>query len=525
MRERPRDPARWVAHAKACLGAGLFDEAERALTRACRLAERPELWQQLARLRFERRDLPSAIAAGERMIALRPDDAALRLVHGRLLLADDRMEEAQTHLRRALAAPATRAAAALSLGRIALFLDRREEACAWFRRAFENGRGEPLALAQLLRHDDLSSRCPEAHEAVRLAAREDLPPNVRAHLLFGHAECLIRDRAWDACWKFLERANAMMEEHFRRLGRSYDPEREEHAVARLVNLFDEPTCALDETEARDEKGRAASSLRRPVFIVGMPRSGTSILERTLVEGTPVVALGERPELGRIYDETMARHRREGRFPLHDVKVLRSLRRRYFDMLGDRIAGAAAWTDKMPANIYAVGIAAAILPEARFLFLDRRGWRDHYFSLFRHPFSDGYFYTTRIEHIDHFASLHRRMARCWRRMTAGRCMDVVFEDFIADPQGTKARILRFLELPDDTAPGTARRTRSVRTFSHGKAHRRADPSRVFDASPFHAMIERRLDACGRGERRRPYGPASVGAGGGEVMSPEPGERNA
>ncbi|RMF16078.1 MAG: sulfotransferase family protein [Alphaproteobacteria bacterium] len=423
------------------------------------------------------------------MVALAPDDPALRLVHGRLLLADDRMEEAEDQLRRALDDPATRPAAALSLGRIALFLDRRTDALAWFRRALEGDAPEPLALAQLLRHGDLASDSREAREALRLAERDDLPANVRAHLLFGHAECLLRESAWMPSWAMLERANATMEDHFRHLGRAYDPAHEEHSIRQLMQLFEEPVSALDATKyaACDDP---SSEDGRPVFIIGMPRSGTSVLEQTLAADGRLVPLGERPELGRIYEEVMVRHAQEGRFPLRDAKALQELRRHYFEMLPERARGTIGWTDKMPANIHAVGIAAAILPEARFLFVERRSWQDHYFSLFRHPFSEGYFYSSRIEHIEHFAGLYQRMAERWQEMLGGRCMEILFEDFVANPDHVKKEILRFLNLPASPAKPTARGAKAVRTFSHGKAHQRVEPARPFDASPFHEMIERR-----------------------------------
>lgn len=489
VRDDIRDPARWIAHANACLAAGLVREADSAMVKACRLTRRPALWRQLAQFRFARHDLAGAIAAGEEMIAIAPDDPALRLVHGRLLLADDRMEEAEDHLRRALVDPATRPAAALSLGRIALFLDRRMDALAWFRRALEGDAPEPLALAQLLRHGDVASDSREAREALRLAERDDLPANIRAHLLFGYAECLLRESAWMPSWTMLERANATMEDHFRHLGRAYHAAREERSIHRLLQLFEKPIPDLDTTKeaACDDP---PSEDGRPVFIIGMPRSGTSVLEQTLAADGRLVPLGERPELGRIYEEVMVRHEREGRFPLHDAKALQELRRRYFEMRPERARGAIGWTDKMPANIHAVGIAAAILPEARFLFMERRSWQDHYFSLFRHPFSEGYFYTSRIEHIEHFAGLHRRMAERWQQMLDGRCMEILFEDFVMNPDRVKKEILCFLKLPASPAKPAARGAQAVRTFSHGKAHQRAEPARPFDASPFHAMIEQR-----------------------------------
>ncbi len=486
-REDPHDPAPWIAHANACLRAGLSAEAEEAMTQAARLARRPELWRQLAQFRFARHDLAGAIAAGRQMVALAPADSGSQLVLGRLLLADDRMEEAEQCLHRALDDPATRPAAALSLGRIALFLDRREDALAWFRRALEGRSPEPLALAQLLRHGRLASDAPEAREALRLAERDGLPPNVRAHLLFGHAECLLREARWKRCWSMLERANATMEEHFQRLGRVYEPRREERAISRLLALFEDPLPSLDE-EAKEPV--------RPVFIIGMPRSGTSVLERTLAADDRIAPLGERPELGRIYEQAMTRLAREGRSPLDEPDTLRELRRRYFAMLPEAARGSPAWTDKMPANIHAVGIAAAILPEARFLLLERNSWRDHYFSLFRHPFSEGYFYASRITHIDHFAALHRRMAEHWKKVLGERCMTVVFEEFVSSPESVSEEILHFLELPAAAPKRRIPTPSGVRTFSHGKAHRRPDASRSFDASAFHAIIEHLLADEGR-----------------------------
>lgn len=197
---------------------------------------------------------------------------------------------------------------------------------------------------------------------------------------------------------------------------------------------------------------------RPVFIVGMPRSGTSLVEQMLASHPQVAGggeLGTLPDLQRAMDARAGGGFAAG-YPscLLDLapEALADAARRILASLDQaaRQAGkpaAARVTDKLPDNAMRLGLIALVLPHAR-IIVCRRHPLDTGLSLFQQHFSGNIPYSTSLESIGRAMVLHHRIMSHWRTVLSVPMLTVDYETLVADVPGQGRRMTAFLELPWD-----------------------------------------------------------------------------
>jgi tetratricopeptide (TPR) repeat protein len=227
-------------------------------------------------------------------------------------------------------------------------------------------------------------------------------------------------------------------------------------------------CTAEFFAARNGFGAPA---RDPIFIVGLPRSGSTLLEQILashscVEGTQELAnvqqmvhvlRGREPEL------------QESRYP----QVLTDLSGAQFAALGDqyladtriyRTPGVAHFIDKMPNNFRHLGLIHLMLPNARIIDA-RREPMACCFSNLKQLFAKGQEFTYSIEDIARYYRTYLDLMRHWDQVLPGRVLRIVHEDVVEDLEGTVRRMLEFCGLEFEPQCIEFHKTeRSVRTAS-------------------------------------------------------------
>lgn len=188
----------------------------------------------------------------------------------------------------------------------------------------------------------------------------------------------------------------------------------------------------------------------PIFIVGMPRSGTTLLERML-GGHPQVA-----DAGELRDFTFQARCLTGCAGAldTDVALARSLElwtdwarlgRRYLSHTQWRARGRPFYTDKMPVNFLNLGWIAKALPRARFLHMVREPM-DVCFSNLKQLFAPGNAHSfDLLEMADHYV-LYRDLMAHWHNVFSGRVLDIDYRALVTDPQTTARQVLDFCSLP-------------------------------------------------------------------------------
>jgi len=207
---------------------------------------------------------------------------------------------------------------------------------------------------------------------------------------------------------------------------------------------------------------------RPVFIVGMPRSGTTLTEQILSSHPQVESAGELKDM----EEIMRRIHSEGRHNKHYYEVLSKMK----DADSRQVAGVYLATlrrysnsalrvvDKMPHNYEALGLITMLFPNARVIYC-KRDAMDNCISCFMHHFSEFHGYNSNLEKLGLYYRQHVRLMDHWKSVLPIDILESRYEDLIADQEAMSRRLIDHIGLEwDDVCLQFHEQERSVKTFS-------------------------------------------------------------
>ena len=212
----------------------------------------------------------------------------------------------------------------------------------------------------------------------------------------------------------------------------------------------------------------------PVFIVGMPRSGTTLAEQILASHPRVFGAGELPDIDDI-TRRLARTVSGGlEYPacmkLATADILQAQRDAYLEKLADLSSGARWVTDKMPHNFEHLGLIAVLFPNARIVHCIRNPL-DTCLSIYFNDFNAGHGYATDLAMLGgHYNEYLRTMAH-WRTVLPIEIFDLVYEDIIGDQERITRQLLEYCGLEWDSAClEFYRNRRTVSTFSYDQVRK-------------------------------------------------------
>jgi len=259
-------------------------------------------------------------------------------------------------------------------------------------------------------------------------------------------------------------------------GRAFDYFAEGNAIRRKVINYD-PVRTRDEFEAMKaafdaaffEKHRSSGiSDDTPIFVVGMPRSGTTLVEQIIASHPQVYGAGElnilKTAVGKQFPMSMP-----GGFPagIADMpdKAFAEAGQAYLDMLHSRYPGYRHVTDKMPGNFLLVGFLHMMLPKAKIVHCARDAAATC-LSIFKVHFrGDSHRYGYDLGELADFHNLYTDIMAHWHKVLPGVVHDVRYEDFVADQEGQTRALIAHLGLPwDDKVLSFHETDRPVRTAS-------------------------------------------------------------
>jgi tetratricopeptide (TPR) repeat protein len=196
--------------------------------------------------------------------------------------------------------------------------------------------------------------------------------------------------------------------------------------------------------------RAAPPLPRPIFIVGLPRSGSTLVERILGCQSAVQSGGELPHFALALTDAIKRSAGRGQLTRQEL-IARSTDVN-FDALGDdylarvRASGidSHCFTDKMPLNYLYCGIIWRAVPGARIIHARRHPLATCY-SIYKTLFKDGYPFSYDLGELGRYYVGYRRLMDHWSEVCPAAILDFCYEDLISDPRGQIRRLLDFCGL--------------------------------------------------------------------------------
>ncbi|ANO52371.1 tetratricopeptide repeat-containing sulfotransferase family protein [Woeseia oceani] len=281
-------------------------------------------------------------------------------------------------------------------------------------------------------------------------------------------------------------ANAMRESvHF-------SAEQQRQGIAEIMRAYDAPGLA---TQAAPRP-----SGPRPIFIVGLPRSGSTLIEQILASHTQVEGTMELATLPDIVRRiSIDGGKRNVEYPssmlCFSAAELAAYGQSYLDATAMYRSDKPYFIDKLPTNFDKVGLIHKILPDA--VIIDaRRHPLDCGFSAFKQHFAGGHLWSYRLEHIAAYYKSYLTLMDHWDKVLAGKVLCMLYEDVVADTEAAVRRLLQHCELGyQDACLRFFENQRPVRTASSEQVRQPIYRKGVAHWRHFASQLQPLVDALG------------------------------
>jgi tetratricopeptide (TPR) repeat protein len=414
-----------------------LQDAEALLRRAISIA--PDFHQALGtlgRILIENGKSVEAIEMYERLVELKSGDDDAWAGYGRALALSGRSREAVEAYRRSLEINSKVPAVHMAQAHMLKTLGDQEEALGAYRKSIEYNPalGESywsMANLKVFRFTD-----EEVSAMERQLDSDDLAEEPRFHFLFSLGKAYEDREDYDRAWSRYDAGNQL-----KRSNVIYDPEDNESHLRNIRAVFSKELIEANEG--------AGHNVPDPIFIVGLPRTGSTLVEQILASHSQVEGTAELPNIGNIANGT-GKYRPDS---LMYPATIATLTQRDFAAYGQeymrqvqrhRVLGTPFFIDKMPNNFIHVGWIKLILPNAK-IINTRRHPMDSLLGVYKQLFARGQSFTYDTQDLADFYRDYIKMMTHWQNVLPGQVLDVHYEDTVTDLESQVRRILEFCGL--------------------------------------------------------------------------------
>lgn len=444
--------------------------AESLFQQAIRSApEEPNAIRLLGEVLIDSGRTGEAIALLQRLVKLWPKQFTSHYSLGNAYRHDGRYEMAIACYRQVLALEPRFAGAHHGLGMVLRSLEREREALKSLRQAVHYKSDWPVAWKDLGLTFAMLGDLPMAEYSLKRAVllepslgdaqrhlaaiRQDIPekeemavltyravdPRIsiveRIDLLFTLGRLADKACDFDMAFTHVAAANALLREQMKSAGTRFDRVGLRRVVDTLIAVFSSSTF--------EDFRQWGDPCETPVFIVGMPRAGSTLVEQIAATHKQVFGAGESSTIPKVADRIGSAP--SGRWTKAGISAgAMECRAAMQGLAGD----VARVIDKMPNNILLLGLIAVLFPRARVIFCDR-DLPDLALSCFFQNFTGSDGFDTDISDICFRNDELQRLKAHWLSVLPLRCMTVRYEKLLDDPEGESRRLIRFLDLEWDT----------------------------------------------------------------------------
>lgn len=375
-----------------------------------------------------------------------------------------------------------------SRGHVLKTIGEQEQAISSYRAAFaaQPDHGDAYhALANLKTY-----RFPESEHTAMLELVEapSITQSTRIQLCFALGKSFDDQGEFEQAFKFYERGNA-----FKRQQSRYDADQmdEEFSAQKAV-------CTKALFDQFEDSGFAAPD---PIFILGLPRAGSTLLEQILASHSQVDGTLELPNIISLSHKLRGRQTidaPEG-YPYglkkQGADALSEFGRQYIEDTRMHRAGAPFFIDKMPNNFRHIGLIQLILPNAKIIDA-RRNPMDCCFSGFKQLFAEGQEFTYGLEEIGRYYAGYVDLMDHWDSVLPGKVLRVQYEDVVANLEGQVRRILDHCGLPFEQSCLEFHKTdRAVRTASSEQVREKINTKGLEQWRPYEPWLGPLVNALG------------------------------
>jgi tetratricopeptide (TPR) repeat protein len=465
LKARPTDVAAIRMLAETGMRLGRTEDAENLLARCIELAPGfTAARHNYATVLYRHNKPVEAIAQLDRLLADDAENPAYLNLKAAALGRIGEYEGAIDHYARVLARHTGHPKTWMSYGHALKTVGRQADAIDAYRRALalQPGLGEvwwSLANLKTVQFSDADRAAMEAQ-----IARTDLDPEDRFHLHFALGKALEEQARWAPSFDHYARGNAM-----RRQDLAYDADETSLHVRRSQTLF-----TPDFFAQRAGRGSPAAD---PIFVVGLPRSGSTLVEQILSSHSQVEGTQELPDIIAMARRLGGQARKSSGGVYPDMLAglgadqLKALGEEYLERAGvHRKLGRPFFIDKMPNNWAHVGLIHLILPNAKIVDA-RRHPLGCGFSAFKQHFARGQGFTYDLTDLGRYYGDYVALMEHFVAILPGRVHRVIYERMVADPEAETRALLAYCGLPfEDGCLRFYENDRAVRTASSEQVRR-------------------------------------------------------
>lgn len=304
-------------------------------------------------------------------------------------------------------------------------------------------------------------------EAMKAIENTDLTDKSKIYLFFSMAKVLEDKKEFSNAFYYLKKGNDL-----KRKTVNYSTEQTIALFKDLRYLFD--------SKMLSEPFPIKNDVISPIFIIGMPRSGTSLVEQILASHNDITGGGElETSMQLLYDELpkLTKVSWQKSIALLDLTMINRLRKVYIEKHANLVNKTLFFTDKLPFNFAFVGFLMLIFPKAKFIHIHKNPM-DSCLSCYKQLFTGGQEYSYQLDDLALYYQEYVKMMTYWNAATCEKIINVSYESLVEFPEKNISSILNFINLPWQNDCLQFQDTkRIVQTASSGQVRKGLDKSSI------------------------------------------------
>ena len=395
--------------------------------------------------------LESAVKSFEWAIAYSPEYAEAHNNLGATFQELKDYEKAMIQFKKAIAINPRYAQAFHNLGILSEILDLKEDALIYYDRAIAFNPEFAEAYRNLSKIKQFSSKDPEITQMLALQSKSNINLSDNIKLCFALAKVNEDLANYDKFFEFLNEGNRLRKEEL-----NYSISESKNFHIGLIKVFSSSLTKI-------KKPSTKTSDIQPIFIVGMPRSGTTLVEQIISSHHAVHGAGELTNFKKIISPILEDHLNQNKSKILKEDLL-SIRQQYLDSLSHLNVTEEIVTDKMPMNFRLIGFILSAIPEAKIIHLKRDAIATCW-SNYKHYFTSGNGFTFNQQDLVEFYAMYTELMKFWHQLFPKKIYDISYEELTINQKDETQKLLNYCELDwDENCLNFHKNKRGIETAS-------------------------------------------------------------
>ena len=374
----------------------------------------------------------------DKALAIKPDYAEAANFRGVIFQNDGDLENALKYYQKSLAINPNLADAYNNIGLAEKELNKTDNAIKAFENALTVDPNFASAYYNLSRFKHYALSTKQVAKMQSLLCTDGISQSELIYLNFALANANENLGNQDEFFKYLHEANRLRKKEL-----NYSFETSQKLFSIIYEIFNEAPFGI-------KKSLQTKTLtKRPIFILGMPRSGTSLVEQIISSHDSVYGAGELSTLMELLYPILKDRLSSGKDQnISSESNLTLIRKKYLDSLAHLDTSANIITDKTPANFQNIGFIFSIFPDAKIIHLNRDP-RAICWSIYKSNWSEtGYGFSYNVDDLVKFYSLYSNLMNFWHKKFPGKIYDICYEDLTTNQEQETRKLLEYCGLAWD-----------------------------------------------------------------------------